>query len=146
MNVKRLRQVLDYFREEPRRLEMYEWHHGGDQIDGLDNTPPCGTMACIAGAACILGKTAKRSGGNDGQYLAPEKGWDISAKKLLGLTVPQADRLFRPDRSTSAIQQGSKNAWPKKFRTAYNRAKTPEGRLKATMARVENFIKTRGAE
>jgi hypothetical protein len=52
MNVKLLREVQQYIREEPRRMNMDKGIAGSGRLSS--NMPPCATVCCIAGAAVLL--------------------------------------------------------------------------------------------
>lgn len=136
---------MEYFKEEPRRLDMEDWHQGHLQ----DYNPPCGTTACFAGATCIKFKTARQSHYDSSYYLPPISGWGESAAKILGLTDSQADRLFRLDSGATRLVEtvkDTKNIWPKRYANAYGKATTPAGRFKVFLNRVNHFLKTKGAE
>lgn len=135
MNVELLRQIQTVILEEPKRVDMGDW------IDSRrTNLPECGTVGCIYGWAkaittSLRGKELSNlvwgmegMDGTDGRYL------DDGAK-LLGLTEPQACRLFFDC------------DWPARFRHALNRAKrqTPEY-AQVVSDRIDHFIATEGAE
>ena len=142
MNTTKINEIVEYFKEEPRRLDMEDWHQGN-----LDKyNPPCGTTACFAGATCIKFGTAEPIAGRPGYYFYPEVGWAESAAKILGLTNSQADRLFRLDGDAFRLVQTEEYTWPKRYAAAYRKATTPEGRFKVFVNRVKHFLKTKGAE
>lgn len=84
-----------------------------------EETPPCGTVACIAGWASILC-------GN-----APYEAVDASR---LCLSLDEQHRLFYV------------TSWPMNFGEGYTNAKTPEERASITADRIDHFIKTNGLE
>lgn len=132
-NVPLLRQIMRLWKAQPKRLRMEEFlivgvppHHGG---------PPCGTIGCIAGWASVLkekmnlGKgatlvTAALVAQNEPQTM------HNLGREALGLTDAQADRLFYHW------------DWPSKYEEAYDMAKTPTARVRATCARINHFIRT----
>lgn len=129
INVRLLRKIQKHILEEPRRYDQNLWRIEVDPATNPER-PPCGTMACIGGWATAL------SGKERDSYL----GWDV-AMRLLGLTREQADRLF------DTVEKGTDlNKWPKKFVTAYLKAKTPRDRARVAVRRIDHFIKTKGAE
>lgn len=131
MNTKLLRKVAKHIAEEPRRLEMEYMTTPLSKITPKDR-PPCGTVACIAGWALILTKEARYANTN---FPVDESGDEVcadAAENLLGISDGQ--KLFYV------------NDWPNPFRDLYVAAKTPRGRASAAAARIEHFIKTKGAE
>jgi|GEM_PF-6633598 hypothetical protein len=134
MNTRLLRKVAKHIAEEPKRFVMGAWilrKHGDSKIVEMENVdgkeiwdfPKCGTAACINGWGHILVNKEFRT-----------EGAFISGAELFDISVPQAERLFR------VID------WPEKFRNRFRRGKTPAARAKVAVARIEHFIKTKGAE
>lgn len=128
MNVELLERVKAHILEDPRRLDMELWIQ--DKMYGPDS-PPCGTVGCIAGWAVELtegGAAHFRS-----SYITEE------ARKLLDLTFQQSGTLFHTD------------SWPEEFRDAYAATyknygwMAPDYRLKqaqVTAARIDHLIQT----
>lgn len=138
MNVKLLEKVKAHILAEPRRFKMSSFVHlktgEGEKFYDYDagrnpesEFAQCGTAACIGGWAMILyGKNPKRVY----EYQNPS----LVAGKCLGLTdQEQRSRLFSFDR------------WPHKFRQRFQRSSI-HNRVKVAAARIEHFIKTKGAE
>jgi hypothetical protein len=127
MKTKLLREVAKHIAEEPRRLNM---HLISTRVDpSRHEAPPCGTVGCIAGWACMLSGMG-----------IDEANWR-KGEEILGLTSDQSMKLF--DFPTT---DGFNDGWPRKFGKRYVNAKTPRGRMLATVARIEHFIATKGAE
>ena len=133
LNVKLLRKIQKHILEEPRRFFMgdfIEKGRSGSMIPSDNGTeqviPACGTVACIAGWACLFNGLRKPN--------------LMKAKALLGLP----DSLDRPDWWTNgnggALFYDDK--WPTKFRTPYGKAKLPMTRAKIAAARIEHLIAT----
>jgi hypothetical protein len=127
MKVKLLRKVKKHILEEPKRLFMawYVVRKGDDAsvIRGMrdDRFADCGTAACIAGWTLILS-------GEDTPYSR-----SAAAAKLLGIDHNLAANLFEP------------SLWPAKFMDGL----ADDGdayTAKVCAARIEHFIKTKGAE
>ena len=136
MNTRLLRKVAKHIAEEPRRFQMGTWYQSASMQDQVveystkssANThdfPQCGTAACIGGWACILSGVTRKSVLDDAE---------AKAKKLLNLDSDSAFSLF------------SVRAWPSRFRDRYLSAKNPAARVRVAVARIEHFIKTKGAE
>lgn len=119
MNTRLLRKVAKHISEEPRRLAMSIFADTGNTGD---NAPPCGTIGCIAGWASILTGTSAADAD------------DLTGRAALKLTLLEARRLFWTD------------GWPDDFSRRYWTAKTCKGRASTAVARIEHFIKTKGAE
>jgi hypothetical protein len=119
--VKLLRKVEEHILGEPKRLEMEVWC---DKWNGTKAEqkyyPSCGTVACIAGWVAILGGKKIR----DDLYFDPSV-----AEKLLGLNSIESHSLFYL------------SYWPMKYLNRYEAAETPRAKAKATVARIEHFIK-----
>lgn len=129
MNTRLLRRVARELKREPRKLDMNDVAYTVDPK--LDKAhPPCGTVGCIAGWACILS-------GDSAKMAEWERG-----RNFLQLTDGQDDRLFN---IPWPYDDGERN-WPKKFALRYLKAKTQRGRMLATVARIEHFIATKGEE
>lgn len=132
MNTRLLRRVARYIAKEPRKFDMRLWCKSSDYA-------PCGTVACIAGWTAILHKKWENKLTDE---LRSQLQWDLAesvAISALQLTHDQANRLFLPFDDCDP-------SWPKRFWTAYESAKTPKQRVKVALARIEHFIKTKGAE
>lgn len=125
MNTRLLRRVQKWIAKEPRSYDQ------DATLDRSDESP-CGTVGCIAGWTCALsGKTPQ----------ARKRFSYNRARVQLGLTTEQASRLFS---YIWAFSDGG--GWPNKFNKAYLDAKTPRARARVAVARIEHFIKTKGAE
>lgn len=108
---------------------MSTYFMGAEEIieeHGESAVPPCGTAACIAGHAILLGSNLdlRRS-----QSVAIS----LEAEKILGLGICQGERLFHEDQ------------WPEAFDTSNHIPHTREYALNA-VARIQHFIKTEGRE
>ena len=131
INVRLLRRVAKHISEEPLRLDMERIVRRGDDIKGTP--PPCGTTACIAGWAILLAKKKDISGYSDNHFpIIAGRPWDVTdARYLIG------------GMTTYLFFVGS---WPRNFSEAYRKALTPRERADVAVARIEHFIKTKGAE
>ena len=150
MNVKLLRKVAKYIMEEPRRLNMGNWLRSAKEVCYLSKSrrPPCGTVACIAGTACIVAGIAKLvPEGKKQVYRLPPDG-PLAAQKVLGLTQEEACRLFLVDIEWGdGPFDGVEGHWPEQFAAVYSdEHNTPLKNAKIVVARIEHFIKTKGAE
>jgi hypothetical protein len=127
MNVKLLRKVAEHISEEPRRLNMT---YISRQVPSQAyNAPPCGTVGCIAGWACMV------------EGLSVDEASWRKGTELLELTEDQAFRLF-----DFPTEEGLMDGWPRKFGKKYVNAVTPKAKAKAAVDRIEHFIATKGAE
>jgi hypothetical protein len=132
MNVRLLRRIAKVIQEKPKEFDMSYWHT--DRTDGIadslcglpkDRRVGCSTSHCIAGWAQVL--STKR----DCAMHAED-----DAQRILGLTAEQSDRLFYVGGATTG-------GWPQRFRgRKYEFSPT----AKQAAARIEWFIKTKGAE
>jgi hypothetical protein len=159
--IKRLKQVVAYFREETRRLNMSTWgiiikdfkpemvdsdgktvychlpHGSSGGNTAVQTPPPCGTAACLAGAALILAGLIKptfppRKKKRYGITFYPAYGFPTDTPKLaakwLGITPLQADKLFYVV------------SWPTHYLAMYGHS--PEQKFNALRLRVNHFIRT----
>ena len=134
MNVKLLRKVQKFLLAEPRRFDMSQWIAPADNEEAnVLKPPPCGTACCIAGAAFMIDRKIKPRGAPERQDIQSTS-IGFAAAKALGLNEDQTNRLYYT------------SGWPMKFEEAYEEAETPLQRAKAGVARIEHFIKTKGAE
>lgn len=151
MNVKLLRRIQKHISAEPRRFNMHFWGKHYSQYVNLhySNVPPCRTAGCIAGTACILTgdiqpkklKGIKALLNGDYGYIDFPLSTPFRARRALGLTKEQADRLF-----LLSTMSRSGNSWPDNFELRFNAATTSRQRAKVAVARIDHFIKTKGAE
>src|ERR1044071_3198421 len=76
-----------------------------DFFKSMDEIPPCGSVACLAGNVCIITGAVKPqvAGTVNGVellvYEEPAQGWGLTARILLDLESDQASRLFFLDDS-----------------------------------------------
>lgn len=128
MDTRLLRRVAKHILAEPKRYNQDTELDVG--VTG-EQAPPCGTVGCIGGWICALTGKTPRSRKNFSYQ---------RARKVAGLTGKQASRLFAY--TWSSIGGG----WPDRFKSAYCNAATPQERVNIAVARIEHFIKTKGAE
>lgn len=132
MNVKLLRKIQKHILEEPLRYDQFSSIDTDPvsirQTNG--DVPACGTMACIAGWAYLLGAKNKN------------KDVDIfsTAQKLLRISKSERMRLFCAPYYFGGV------GWPLMFERAYKKAETPAERAQVAFDRIDLFIKTKGAE
>jgi len=171
MNIELLNKIVSYAEAEPRRFDMETWYTDvssvlrGDRdfddskddnqfvADSEADLPPCGTMGCMAGLACILsGKAEVYSTERIGNmvvnhYEVPTGGWFDAAKAVLGISGEQAERLFYPSAVFVEKLRSQPQHWPEPFSTEYEAHKHDAAkRVEILKARVEHFIATDGAE
>lgn len=137
INYPLLRKVREMILKRPRQFEMAGFFEGvlfgvgGADIEVPSTNPShCGTACCIGGWAITLQQMPKIPMPSKANYEFMKAGRD--AQRVLGLTGPQANRLFYVD------------SWPKKHQNAHDAAKTYKERAEAGAARVATFIRTRG--
>ena len=144
MNTKLLRRVAKHISEEPKRLAMglwiqrkddsysgdglvYEHYHQDGQFSNRATKhrfAQCGTAGCIAGWAVLLKHGVTKAG----------KICDVPVEAAKILDIEDCGRLFYVD------------DWPEEFSLPYLSAHTPAKRARIAVARIEHFIKTKGAE
>lgn len=88
-----------------------------------------------------------------GSHFGQRENFNIlkQAKKDLGLTTAQVDRLFffKGWSRITSTPYGSvtiETGWPDNFERAYVGAKTQQGRILVAIRRVEFFIRTKGTD
>jgi len=158
MNVAAFDELIQYLEEEPRRLDMKEGVRClsttvRDDVNSVhvlreferpeEEIPPCGTVACIAGAAAIL--SGKLPFFMDGDRMVYDVGWSLVeplALDRLGITQEQGDRLFY----IRQLHIGMWRYWPDEFAEAYLAAKNSEERVKIAVERIRHFVATDGRE
>lgn len=127
-----LRKIQKHILAEPRRLDMSGWGYYDKNPDA--SMPPCGTVGCIAGWALVL------TGAHDPVLSDFPLDTYTLAEEVLALEDGQAERLFLLREHTFGPR------WPVKYECQYHRAKSPQGRARAAVRRIDHFIKTGGAE
>ena len=130
MNTKLLRKIQNHILAEPKRLDMgifivRKENHRKLEVQLLHDYPKCGTVGCIAGWAVTLSTKEK----------VPYGKIQARAAALLDITEPQAERLFY------------ETFWPAKFQEQLeNSDEQTRAHARATSARIDHFIKTKGVE
>jgi hypothetical protein len=140
MNVENIWRAFAYLEQEPRRLYMSEGITSVKHLkmkailwsreERVLETPPCGTVCCLAGAAVLSrpeveDRLKARMGKLNGEW------WGLieeEAEEIFDLGKLQSYRLFYLHR------------WPPHFREEYLRASTPEARLAALKEYIQFFI------
>jgi hypothetical protein len=160
--VSRLETMLD----DPKQVGRFNMSHFGRPFNTVWNPiereePICKTTACLAGESVLAtgsGSIIRNEQGFVGGIEIPalknlytgEYAILHQARKDLGLTLPQTDRLFFFKGWARVVENGYSakvtTGWPKNFTSMYNNAKTQQGRIYAAIRRVEFFIKTRGTD
>ena len=141
--VKQLRKLEKYILAEPRRFNMRAWVEGHATSVFRRQKPPCGIVGCLGGNAIVmeghdLTYDDSRRVLIDGRMTSVEP----MARRILGLDLDQADRLFY----VHSMQPAAKYAWPEKFDKAYRKAGSMKARARVAVARIEHFIATGGDE
>jgi len=136
VNVRKLRKLQKWILAEPRRFHMAFWAVGGKHHLVAKQNPPCGTVACLAGNACLMEGLALTPMAEDKSDLELAEHDCISDKamEILGLDELQQKALFHVDN------------WPMNFAEEYNSADDCIEGADITARRIEHFIKTKGAE
>lgn len=117
MNVRLLRKIAKVIQEKPRELEMKILHC---DEKGVYADKSCATAHCICGWGAVI--------------LDEDFDAGPSSHPFFGIDSAQRKRLFWV------------STWPSNFRNAYRKRKTHAARARVTAARIEHFIKTKGAE
>lgn len=133
MNKELLNKISEHILEEPRRLNMNYLFRNVNPIS--KDAPPCGTVGCIAGWACVLS-------GVDVELTIDL--WS-KARSLLGLSMEESERLFtEPD--IAIYSSGEQGCWPMSLAEEYEDAETPKERAEVTVRRIKLFSDTNGEE
>lgn len=148
MNTKLLRRIQREILKEPRRFDMRSF------IDITAPQAPCRTAACIAGWALVITsatdapitettfpRLARQVRAAEEKRMRQDEeageSYEGQAKKVLGLTGPQATRLFYH------------GAWSRALYRPYVSALLGGDYAKAARiacSRIDHFIKTKGRE
>jgi len=137
MNVRLLRKIQKHILEEPKRFKMSSWvtrkEDGNETAYDTEvanvkewKFAKCGTAACIGGWAIILSGKLERA--------RDTCNYGRMAGKLLEIDHPSENLLF------------GLCSWPEEYRDKFVNAKTLRARAQAAVARIDHFIKTKGAE
>lgn len=139
MNVEKLRKLQQWIRDEPRRYHQDSWgERGSRMVEELN--PPCGTVACLGGSACLMeGYEPDLTGGcrTFSMFIISVVEGEVRlehayklAKDILGLTYRQADKLF----DAGAL------GWSYRARSFYRNATTQEARVEAACMAIDDLI------
>ena len=135
MKIKKLEKLKAYILEEPRRYLQSGWFYPQDSEQFQRQKPPCGTLGCLAGNACVM-EGHKVKFDEDSSWIVGPHGKHVNisdtARKILGLTEREADALF-----TGIPNDG----WSEKAAYAYGTASTPEERAQAAAMEIDRYIR-----
>jgi hypothetical protein len=137
MKIRALEKLKRYILEEPRRYRQAAWFYSKESDIFREQNPPCGTVGCLAGNACVMeGLKFLRNSVTRTVWIVGLKGKHLNvsdaAQKILGLTHREAEALF------AAFP---KDGWSPKAAEAYNAASTPEGRAAAAAMELDRYIR-----
>lgn len=152
--ITKLRALQKYLLDEPRRFNLRSW---GVHINpttpkqqlkeefGIEGhieliekqNPPCGTVACLAGNLCVMGKLiGPKQFKNEIIFEFGNSTPDL-ARKYLGLTEEEANPLFY------LKEWGFGFGWPEQFAKRLARHKSgTKAYAKIAVARIEHYINT----
>lgn len=150
-----LKSVLKYIEKEKRRFNMNTWGIIYSKNSLEQNLPPCRTTACLAGTVLLvtrrgkdfLRETIKTAAQKEDDLYGgtsyfcnstsfPSGTFD-TARKILNLTVIEAERLFFLPKHERDF------GWDDNLAKKYEEATTPEAKFKVLKTRVAKFCKTR---
>lgn len=73
MKIKKLEKLKAYILEEPRRYRQAMWIYPRNSDVFEEQKPPCGTLGCLAGNACVMeGYRIKFDVNNDPRVVGPK--------------------------------------------------------------------------
>jgi hypothetical protein len=133
MKISKLKKLKQWILAEPRRYYQNVWVANKENPITQQQNPPCGTVGCLAGNACLMEGHIKRI---DGIGNAFDKNGNCVycpklAQQILGLTRQTAEWLF----------DVSGNGWSTEAKIAYDNATTLEGRAQAAAMELDRLIK-----
>lgn len=138
MNVAKLKKLKKWILDEPRRYNQATWIDTHPSSRYLrDQQPPCGTVACMAGNACLMeGYKQANPQSSDFDMVSPdgdntEVEVEVAARMILDLSESQADKLFDPEAS----------GWDKDARALYFESDLPNSRARAAAMAIDALIK-----
>ena len=139
MNVVKLKKLKKWILAEPRRYNQKWWMFSSRSSVVMEQEPPCGTAACLAGNACLMEgyKPYKENEATRGFiYFVTKphekKQFDIAdlGQKILGLTEFQSSNLF----------VSNCGGWSDRSKNAYFRSMTLLGRARAAAMAIDDLI------
>jgi hypothetical protein len=138
MNVTKLRKLKKWILAEPRRYNQKYWMFSAHSDVVLNQAPPCGTAACLAGSACLMEGYKPYIDENVESridYVRKPRGkkqFNIEnlGQEILGLTDYQSNNLF----------SSSCNGWSDRSRNAYFCSITLQDRAQAAVMAIDDFI------
>lgn len=126
MNVKLLLKVKAAILKEPRKFRM-------ETFFSPSSKSPCGTTACIAGHALVIGRKWKSLKSGLRMVTRSDKGnlfFHQQGAADLGISIMEAHALFYA------------TSWPQPFRDQYYEAVTKRQEAKVAARRIQHFIDT----
>lgn len=145
MNVEKMRKLQAFLRSEPRRFDQNEWltKLDSDQMLELkDEAPPCGTVMCLAGSACLMEGYIPFVMNNFGNGIFSKVvhpnglqvfGVEEAAAKILDLPLNLGEDL-------TPLFQVRGYGWSEENRAKYQRAKSPADRVEAACSEIDRLI------
>jgi hypothetical protein len=134
MNIAKLKKLKKWILDEPRRYNQNTWvATEGPRV--ANQNPPCGTVACLAGSACLM-EGFEPVGADFGNHVKDRNGsiyfvGELGAE-ILGLTEDEAGNLF-------ALNA---NGWPRNAQSAYMKSTDLIGRAQAAAKAIDALIKS----
>lgn len=132
MNIAKLKKLKKWILDEPRRYNQNTWVDMGGKYASIQN-PPCGTVACLAGSACLMegyvpipGTNSVRKPHSKGELFVA----DVAAA-ILKLNFSEQGNFFALNGE----------GWDSKASRAYKAATTPKQRAKAAAMAIDALIK-----
>jgi hypothetical protein len=138
MNVGKLRKLKRYILAEPRRYHQHWWMITGDKTKHpilATQKPPCGTVACLAGNACLM--EGFRPHPDNCNFVAWKR-----EKELLDVADVAQDILGLSDEQTLALFRFDGSGWSQRAYRAYYDATTISGRARAATMAIDDLIAT----
>jgi hypothetical protein len=120
----RLEKVISIIEDDPKSFDMGDWGY-------KSRGPSCGTVGCIAGWV-VLGQFSNKAlkAMNSNDIMTVVENCEDDAAEMLGLTRPEAEKLFFAD------------YWPDPFLVQYDTARTKAAKAAVAVRRIRHFLET----
>lgn len=134
MNIRKLKKLKAWILAEPRRYNQNTWIKTDMPLDYFVDAamrPPCGTMACLAGSACLM-EGYKHVKGTD--VFVNEDGRHVHVSDL-------ASKILGFEANDRKIFEINGEGWSEKAHSMYLKSTDFNGRAKAAAMELDRLIK-----
>jgi hypothetical protein len=141
LNIEKMRKLKEWILAEPRRYYQEDWIVFIEDQEWGEQTPPCGTAACLAGSACLMEgwKPIKDDSHFNNTAYVQKPGEEPRPVKQVAMEILGLEYSNRYDNIVDLFS-GRAIGWSDENQEAYNQATTPLGRALAAANEIDRLI------